>query len=150
MRPPPNTDTTSGEDRVAEAAAALGRGEWEPALEALAAALCANPFNPFRPEWGSLFDRALEAAGDRADEVLHQLNHHSVVTRGMRAYAAHRRGDVAFAFRTIEALTREGGGFFPEAWGFGRITPDTARAAGADALEMLFTAVDRIPENTNE
>lgn len=148
MTAPPNHSPTAGEDGAAAAAADLERGDWEAALRGLANALSNNPF---RPEWVALLERTLEAGGGRADEVLRASGENWVGYRGMLAYAEHRRGAFASAFDTLEDLTRDyRWNFFPEAWGFAWVTPEAARAAGAEALEFLFTATERYPESMPE
>jgi tetratricopeptide (TPR) repeat protein len=141
-------DPTVGEVDAASAADALARGDWEAALAGLADALSNNPF---RPEWTALLERALTAGGTRADAVLRKSGENWVGYRGLRAYAEHQRGAFASAFDTLERLTRDcRWNLFPEAWGFAWITPDAARAAGAQALEFLFTATERYPEGLPE
>src|SRR5947208_1652424 len=139
MHTPPNFTTPApAEEDAAKAFGAFERGDWKATLAALSDAL---PGDPFQPEWLALLDRALDAGGADADKALDEGGENWVGYQAMRAYAAHRRGDPADAFRELASLIRKfAENFFPEAWGLGWITPDTARAAGNEALEFLVVA----------
>jgi tetratricopeptide (TPR) repeat protein len=136
----------SAEAEAASASQALGGGDWEAALQALAFAL---QFDPFREKWTSLLDRALDAGGSNAAAYLKQSGHQPYLGfEALKAYAAHRAGDYASAFNELEILTRNYPHvYFAEAWGFDWLTEEAIRGAGENAFRFLAAAIhNRYPE----
>jgi tetratricopeptide (TPR) repeat protein len=134
------------EAKAAGAAQALDGGDWKAALTALATAI---QFDPFRTEWVSLLDRALDAGGGEVGAFLKQSGHQPWLGfEGLKVYAAHRTGDFKRAFNELENLTRNfPNTSFAEAWGFGWLTDDAIRGAGSVALRFLASSVhNRYPE----
>ncbi len=135
------------ERNATEAAAAIDRGDWQAALTGLAAA---SLFDPFRKEWRASLDRALDLGGDEVKAFLQKSGHQPYLGFwGLKAYAAHRRGDLKTAFNELENLTRNfKNTFFTEAWGIDWLTEDAIRTVGGhQPFQLLASMVhDRYPE----
>ncbi len=129
MRKQAATDAT-------KAAKALDRDDWKAALKLLASAV---QMDPFRAETIALLDRVLDEAGSKAEAFIKKGGPEETWAgfQGIKAYAAHRRGDFKTALSELKDLTQNfDTNFFPEAWGLDWLTEDAIRAAGPIAARV--------------
>jgi tetratricopeptide (TPR) repeat protein len=139
----------AAEEGAKSAAAAIENGDWQAALAGLAAAI---DYDPFKPSWLAMLDRAIELGGEKPiAKHLERGGHKPYLGfEGIKIYFAYRRGDLKAAFNELENVTRNfKNTLYAEAWGIGWIDEPAIRAVGSQAMIRFLVSIlqGRYPED---